>query len=203
MVVTASSVLLPWERATLPADELNATSIPLRFLSFTTALFLLAGALCMFLTQASLFWFLPCLLIARLAALDLYLRVLPDIYTLPLIIIGLLLNWLTGNGFESFSGLCLSFGVITLQFLLTWAVTHKMATIGGGDLKYLLAIGAIVGLTALPFTLLLAGLLTLPLFPLLKTQQAPFGVGLSVACLIMLFFPEKFLSLLSLLTHFM
>lgn len=135
------------------------------------------------------------LVFARLMALDLTALVLPDVYTLPLLALGLfapfLLGWhtnwhtaLTGAGL----GLTLSFGFA----LLAEKLTNANSGLGGGDIKLIAAAGAWLG----PFLLLFyipAGVLLALVFSLFlkDAKNIPFGPALCVILWgIFLFYPK-------------
>jgi prepilin signal peptidase PulO-like enzyme (type II secretory pathway) len=132
-------------------------------------------------------WFLLLPLLARLMAIDLHLRVLPDVYTLPLLGLGLLTGGPQGTVADAWLGL----GLVVLICLaiggLAWLIRRQPSTLGGGDVKLMAVTGALVGWQLLPFSLMTAAVLSVPLFLIWRGQAVPFGPGLVVALTFFLF----------------
>ena len=84
-------------------------------------------------------------------------QIIPDIISLPGILLGLLFSALSPQVTfrESLIGVGLGAGVLLTVALGYWAVT-KREGMGGGDIKLLAMIGAFLGWRAIPFTLLVA-----------------------------------------------
>jgi leader peptidase (prepilin peptidase) / N-methyltransferase len=96
-----------------------------------------------------------------LAYFDLRTFRLPNIVTLPLILLGLIFNGLSVTSFASFedSALGAILGYISLWFLnLLYCTLKKQDGIGMGDAKLLAALGAWLGWLALPEILFMASL---------------------------------------------
>jgi leader peptidase (prepilin peptidase)/N-methyltransferase len=136
-----------------------------------------------------------------LTAIDLDLQLLPDSLTLPLLWVGLLIN-MTGT-FTSLESALLGavFGYLSLWsvYWLFKIITGKEG-MGYGDFKLLAALGAWLGLAALPTIVLLSSLVgaTLGLTLILTGQQTretpmPFGPFLAGAGLIHLLYPNALL----------
>ena len=84
-------------------------------------------------------------------------QIIPDVISLPGILLGLLFSVLSPQVTfrESLIGAGLGAGVLLTVALGYWAVT-KREGMGGGDIKLLAMIGAFLGWRAIPFTLLVA-----------------------------------------------
>ncbi|HZG84729.1 A24 family peptidase [Paenibacillus sp.] len=89
--------------------------------------------------------------------LDLKYQVIPNKLTLPAIAAGWLLSWLHGALAPSLIGSLIGFFILLLPFVMGW--------IGGGDLKMLAALGALMGpssfISAFFLGILIAGALSL------------------------------------------
>ena len=139
-----------------------------------------------------------------LAIIDFRTFRLPDIITLPLLMTGLIFNFLYQPGFTSLDsalvGAALGFGFLwVINFL--YRLLKKQDGIGLGDAKLLAALGAWMGWQALPEILLLAALLGLVggwvwlRWQRLATNQAfPFGPFIAFAGIIALLWPNFFYS---------
>lgn len=122
-----------------------------------------------------------------LAVADWYTGFLPDELTLPLMWAGLAWSWL-GYGvgvMQALGGAMAGYGFLFSIFrLYRWARGHD--GMGGGDFKLAAALGAWVGLAALPWVLLLACIMGVFTALLLSrrpgfTGAFPFGPCLSAA----------------------
>jgi prepilin signal peptidase PulO-like enzyme (type II secretory pathway) len=128
----------------------------------------LASGLCMSALFVTLNWgaswhavmaALYCATLQLLARIDQKIHLLPDILTLPLLWAGLLFQWSGGwvTLEDAVAGTALGYGILWL----VWAAFRGMSGrdgIGFGDLKLAAAIGAWLGLDALPWVLLSASL---------------------------------------------
>lgn len=135
-----------------------------------------------------------------LAIIDFRTFRLPDIITLPLMMTGLIFNFLYQPGFTSIDsalvGAALGFGFLWVVNFL-YRLLKKQDGIGLGDAKLLAALGAWMGWQALPEILLLAALLGLVggwvwlRWQRLATNQAfPFGPFIAFAGIIALLWPN-------------
>jgi leader peptidase (prepilin peptidase)/N-methyltransferase len=120
-------------------------------------------------------------------ALDLHLRVLPDVYTLPLLALGLLTGGPAGSWAAAWLGLALVVLIVVAIWGLSWIILRQPPTLGGGDIKLMAATGALVGWQLLPFCLMSAALFSLPLFFIWRGQAVPFGPGLVLGLTLFLF----------------
>ena len=84
-------------------------------------------------------------------------KIIPDVISLPGIILGLLFSLISSHVtfWESLIGAGLGAGVLLIVAFGYWAVTRREG-MGGGDIKLLAMIGAFLGWRAIPFTLLIA-----------------------------------------------
>ena len=125
---------------------------------------------------------------------------LPDVITIPLIALGLLFNYFSNFAFTNFVNAAQ--GGIT-GFLFLWFVNvcyrhfKQRNGIGMGDAKLLSALGAWLGLSALPSILFIAsvaGLVGGLIWLRLKKQSIhvafPFGPFLAIAGIIELLWPQ-------------
>ena len=138
-------------------------------------------------------------ILIALTFIDLDHFLLPDKLTLPLLWIGLLLN--TQNTFTSLESAV--YGAAA-GYLSLWSIywAFKLATgkegMGYGDFKLLAALGAWMGITALPIILLLSSVSAVVIaliLALLKKQQLdkpiPFGPYLTIAGFVSLLWGEQ------------
>ena len=153
-------------------------------------------------------WTRICLMaiLVYLAYYDLRTFRLPDVITLPLILLGLLFNSLSNPRFISFQdaiiGAILGYSCLWLLNLL-YRTVKKQDGIGMGDAKLLAALGAWLGWFALPSILLMASLTGLigGIIWLQWNKQShrsafPFGPFLAIAGIIELLWPQTLQTLL-------
>lgn len=83
--------------------------------------------------------------------------ILPDIYTLPGIVVGLLGGLLNPERqfLHALFGMILGGGFLWLTAYLYWVVRKEMG-MGGGDIKLLAWIGAVLGFASIPFVIIVA-----------------------------------------------
>ena len=137
-----------------------------------------------------------------LSAIDFELMIIPDRFSLGLIVLGLAFAWCNPN----FSGTwwqkeLLSllgagvglFGVLAIALLGTWL--FKKDAMGGGDVKLMGGVGALIGWEGVITTLVFASFLGLVYAVILmifknkkKSDAIPFGPFLSMGALINLFY---------------
>ena len=140
------------------------------------------------------------LVLLYLSYIDLRSFRLPDVITLPLIVLGLCFNGLSSLRFVNFEtalwGALLGYGVLWLLNFL-YRMVKKQDGIGMGDAKLLAALGAWLGWTVLPGLLLiasLAGIVGGLIYLQWKRQNArnafPFGPFLAFAGIIELLWPQ-------------
>jgi len=131
-------------------------------------------------TKVALYFVPIAVLLGRMAAIDMCYLLLLNIYTLPLACLGLVYSpyFLGRPVSDVIFGIIVGAGVgflidITLSFM------RGKGELGFGDVKMLAALGAWVGLSSLPFALMVAFIVNFLLSLVLpKNQAIPFGVGL-------------------------
>jgi leader peptidase (prepilin peptidase)/N-methyltransferase len=151
-----------------------------------------------------------CLALVALTAIDLEHRLLPDVITIPGILLGVLLSLVLPHlsFLESATG---ALGGGGLFFGIAW-LYEKLAGrrgLGGGDMKLLAMIGAFLGVEALPLVIVIsAGLGALTGLILIlgqapgqrhrwRTISLPYGPFLAAGAWCYLFWGERVLNLLS------
>ncbi len=131
-----------------------------------------------------------CMLIV-LFAIDLEHQILPNVITLPGIVVGFLCSWFVPPGpLMSLAGIALGGGLLWAIAEL-WFRLRKVEAMGFGDVKMLAMIGAFLGvkLVVLTFVLssLVGGLLGIALVATRRADMAtkvPFGTMLAFAALV-------------------
>jgi leader peptidase (prepilin peptidase)/N-methyltransferase len=138
-----------------------------------------------------------------LALIDLEHQILPDVMTYPAIVFGLVFSWF--GGFTSFvdsvAGALVGAALPTMVILL-YRWLRGIEGMGWGDVKYLAAIGAVVGLQGCLMVLVMAAVLGAMVGGVLialgrgsgKTAL-PFGTFLAVAVILWLYAPASWRSL--------
>lgn len=131
---------------------------------------------------------------ARLIAIDLRHFILPDVYTLPFLILGIIIPPL-------FSEVSVTHTIIgaVVGFIVPFSIAYgmylwkgNMAGLGGGDIKLIAACGAWVGILSFPIFMMFACVTSLivSIFAF-KNNHIPFGPGLCIALWIILIFQEN------------
>ena len=143
------------------------------------------------------------LILLYLGYVDLRSFRLPDFITLPLIIAGLLFNFLSPSSFvditDSIAGALIGYGSLWLLNCL-YRLAKRQDGIGMGDAKLLAALGAWLGWAALPSILLIAsisgfigGMIYLKWRQQSSHHPFPFGPFLAFAGIIELLWPQNLL----------
>lgn len=131
--------------------------------------------------------------------IDIRLQIIPDVISLPGIIVGFAFSLVsdTVTWQDSLIGLLLGGGVLYTIALL-YALLRKIDGMGGGDIKLLAMIGAWLGWQSLPFVILFSsstgsiiGILAMTRQKMGGQTRIPFGPFLSVAALVYLYFFEE------------
>jgi len=141
------------------------------------------------------------LILLYLGYVDLRSFRLPDFITLPLIIVGLLFNFLSPSSFvditDSIAGALIGYGSLWLLNCL-YRLAKRQDGIGMGDAKLLAALGAWLGWAALPSILLIAsisgfigGMIYLKWRQQSSHHPFPFGPFLAFAGIIELLWPQN------------
>lgn len=147
-------------------------------------------------------YFLFLLFLASLVTIgfiDLFHKIIPDVISLPGIVIGWVACWIIGHvsWLDSLIGILAGGGSLFLVAFVYERLTGREG-MGGGDIKLLAMIGAWMGWRALPFVVLMSSVIGLIIgvaFILLSGKeyrtQIPFGPFLSLGALFYFFFgPE-------------
>ena len=153
-------------------------------------------------------WIRICLILILiyLAYIDLRTFRLPDVITLPLILLGFSFNGFSNQNFislqDSIIGAILGYTSLWLLNFL-YRLTKKQDGIGMGDAKLLAGLGAWLGWFALPSILLIAsfvgllgGFIWLQWNQLNHRSAFPFGPFLAIAGIIELLWPQTLQTLL-------
>lgn len=151
------------------------------------------------ITTAGYFFFCAALLV--IIFIDIHHQIIPDVISLPGIVLGFLFSLVnpTVTWQSSLIGLLVGGGVLyavaSLYFLL-----RKVDGMGGGDIKLLAMIGAWLGWQSLPFVIFasslsgsLVGLIAMVYQKKGGRTRIPFGPFLSLAALVYTFYSENIL----------
>lgn len=144
-------------------------------------------------------YFLFCAALVVIIWIDLEHQIIPDVISLPGILLGLIFSLVSPalTWQDSLIGLLLGGGVLyaIALFYLLW---RKQEGMGGGDIKLLAMIGAFLGWQSLPFVIFASSLsgACIGILAMIKQgkgakMRIPFGPFLSLAALTYLFFPEQ------------
>ena len=108
-------------------------------------------------TLVALGYFVFAAALVVITFIDVDYQIIPDVISLPGIILGLLFSAISPHltFWESLIGAGLGAGILLIVAFGYWAVTRREG-MGGGDIKLLAMIGAFLGWRAIPFTLLIA-----------------------------------------------
>lgn len=176
--------LAPWEVATHVAEAVQPGLLPLHRLPFLTLS--CAAALILFLWPTLGWAAIPTgLVFARLLALDLTTYTLPNIYTVPLICIGLPFAYFHGQLPQAAYAL-----LIMLTFSFALSRCNVSLGFGGGDMKLMAALFAFLPLTTAFWAIAAGSILWLPVAFLKPKAMVPFGVPLILGWSLMLRFPH-------------
>ena len=146
------------------------------------------------------------LILLYLSYVDLRSFRLPDLITLPLIVAGIVFNFLSASHYvdvtDSIIGTLMGYGSLWLLNYL-YRLIKRQDGIGMGDAKLLAALGAWLGWSALPSILLFAsisgligGMVYLKWRKQNSQQAFPFGPFLAFAGIIELLWPQNLLTFL-------
>ncbi len=148
----------------------------------------LFGIIDLFITPGFILWAkVFTTIICLCVIIDQKYLLLPDFFTIPLLLIGWAAAVYIGIVPVEYSLAGAAFGylVSTLSVVLMGLFRHP--EFGGGDVKMVTALGAWFGMPGLNFTLILAFLLFAMPATLASRRRGPFGPALGVAALITLF----------------
>ncbi|MBN1849932.1 MAG: prepilin peptidase [Deltaproteobacteria bacterium] len=180
------------------------TKIPVRY----PIVELITGLLSLFLFirydisiySVSIFLFSASLVV--ITFIDLYHQIIPDVISIPGMIVGLAISFLPGHvgWLDSIIGILAGGGGLYLVAVLFEKLTGKEG-MGGGDVKLLGMIGAWMGWKALPFVILFSSLLgtivgggALLIYRRGLQTRIPFGPFLALGALAYLFFGDELLA---------
>ncbi len=158
----------------------------------------------MSITTAGYFLFSAALLV--IIWIDLHHQIIPDVISLPGIVIGLLFSLVNPmlHWSDSLIGILVGGGILYAIALLYY-LWRRVEGMGGGDIKLLAMIGAFLGWQALPFVIFASSLsgTIIGLLAMIKQKKGgqtriPFGPFLSLAALAYLFFQEQIFQLFQL-----
>jgi len=148
-------------------------------------------------------YFLFCAALLSIIWIDIHHQIIPDMISLPGILIGFAFSFF--NSFitwkSSLIGLLVGGGIL-YAIALFYFLLRKQEGMGGGDIKLLAMIGAFLGWQSLPFVIFMSSI-TGSVFGLLAMIQQkkggntriPFGPFLSCSALFYLFFRESIFKL--------
>jgi leader peptidase (prepilin peptidase)/N-methyltransferase len=134
-----------------------------------------------------------------LALIDLEHQILPDVMTYPSIVFGLVFSYFGGvtTLADAIAGAVVG-GVIPILVIVIYKLWRGIEGMGWGDVKYLAAIGAVVGLSGCLWVLVIAAVLgALVGIGLIVTGRGsgrtalPFGTFLALAVIVWLYLPPS------------
>jgi len=146
-------------------------------------------------------YFLFCAALLVIIFIDIHHQIIPDVISLPGIILGVLFSLVsdTVSWQNSLIGVALGGGVL-YAIALFYYLLRKVDGMGGGDIKLLAMIGAWLGWQSLPFVILVSSLSGTIVGLIAMTSQKkggqtriPFGPFLSGAALLYTFYSGKIL----------
>lgn len=144
-------------------------------------------------------YFLFCAALLIIIWIDVYHQIIPDVISLPGIVLGFLFSLVSPalNWQDSLIGIFLGGGVLYI-IALFYYLWKKQEGMGGGDIKLLAMIGAFLGWQSLPFVIFASSLTgsLIGIFAMIQQgkggkSRIPFGPFLSLAALAYLFFSEQ------------
>tara|TARA_R110000868_G_scaffold218576_2_gene469324 strand:- start:250236 stop:250838 length:603 start_codon:yes stop_codon:yes gene_type:complete len=176
-----------YERRFIEAEDISTGPLPAKYLTKTWLALTLLLALSLFLvsltTAQIALYLLLAPVIARLIVLDLCYLVLPDIYTLPLIVLGIALTFIpipSVSLAQSLLGMLVGGGGILLLAIVLEKV-NKQSNIGGGDIKLIAAASTFIGLESVANFLWLACAFSFILYPILRKNRKTISFGPTLA----------------------
>jgi len=179
------------------------TSISLQYPAVEILTGLFAAAICckfnLSIQTGAYFLFGTALIV--IIVIDIHHQIIPDIISLPGILLGFLFSFINSGltWQSSLTGLLLGGGVLyTIAFI--YSLLRKQDGMGGGDIKLLAMIGAWLGWQSLPFVILISsvtgsitGLIAMKWQKKGGNTRIPFGPFLSGGALLYIFYSEKIL----------
>lgn len=177
-------------------DCKNSISAIYPAIEIITALLILAGFFKFGLTFDFLVYLVLAPALVIITAIDIEHQIIPDVITLPGIILGLAAGSYSIGVMNSFLGFLLGGGLFYLLAILS------NGGMGGGDIKYIAAAGALVGWQKVLLIIFigaflgsLVGLFQIAVQKKTRKSLIPFGPFLAVATLITLFYGNLLIKL--------
>lgn len=180
-----------------------STKISLQYPTVELLMALLSGAVFytfgLSITAAGYFLFCAALLV--IIWIDIHHQIIPDVISLPGIVVGFLFSFFNSQltWQSSLIGLLIGGGILYAIAML-YFILRKQEGMGGGDIKLLAMIGAFLGWQSLLFVIFFSSLsgTVVGLAAMAKQQKGgatriPFGPFLSIAALLYLFFNTQIL----------
>jgi len=153
------------------------------------------------LSVAAAGYFLFCAALLVIIVIDIHHQIIPDVISLPGIILGVLFSFInpTVTWQSSLIGVLVGGGIL-YAVAFFYYLLRKVDGLGGGDIKLLAMIGAWLGWQSLPFVIFASsfsgsavGLIVMFYQKKGGQTRIPFGPFLSLAALIYTFYSEKIL----------
>ena len=144
-------------------------------------------------------YFVFCASLLVIIWIDIHHQLIPDVISLPGIILGFLFSFVNPalTWQSSALGILIGGGILYLIALL-YFIWRKQEGMGGGDIKLLAMLGAFLGWQALPFIILASSVsgTMVGLLAMIKQRKGgktriPFGPFLSLAALFYLFYSDQ------------
>jgi len=177
----------PWETATHVGTDSQPGFLPATTLAPLSLLLALLTAILLWPVMGGTAIVVG-LVFGRLAALDLTTYTLPNVYTVPLLVVGL--AHAAGQG-RLLQALLAALVIILMAQVIQRGGQHlgRQLGMGGGDLKLLAALFAFLPLTHAFFAVAAGCLLWLPVAMLKPKATVPFGVPLLLGWVVLLRWP--------------
>lgn len=146
-------------------------------------------------------YFIFCAALLAIIFIDWHHQIIPDVISLPGIVLGFAVSFVRSDMTwqQSALGLCLGGGLF-YAIAAGYYLFTKRTGMGGGDIKLLAMIGAFLGWQALPFVIFCSALLGTIVGIWVMIQQGkggktvvPYGPFLAVACYFHIFFEQTIL----------
>ena len=144
-------------------------------------------------------YFIFCAALLTIIWIDLQHQIIPDVISLPGILLGFIFSFMSPalRWQDSLFGLLIGGGVL-YAIALVYYLWRRQEGMGGGDIKLLAMIGAFLGWQSLPFVIFASSLTGACVGILAMIKQGkggktriPFGPFLSITALIYLFFSKQ------------
>lgn len=129
--------------------------------------------------------------------LDLHHRIIPDIITLPMIVIAIIFSFFNDLGFwNALKGFAFGAGIFILVALIFRLIT-KRDGLGGGDIKLIAMIGLSLGFKLTFLTIFLSSMIGMILYAFSKVRHTiliPFGSFIVIAMFVSMMTGNKLIS---------